>query len=534
MKGCYRTFKLIVLVALLLLSVSAYAQLSQNVKFMVFSDPHIYDEALGTEGVAWETYLQSDRKMLAQSESILKSAVDMIIAEAPDFVIVPGDLTKDGERQCHELFASYLKQLEDAGIPAFVAPGNHDINNPHAFSFQGDSTVPLPTVTPAQFDSIYEDYGFGEAIARDLNSLSYIAEPVDGVWIFSLDCCLYTDNTEKPETGGKFSEATLSWIDAWCDSAAAQNKLPIGMMHHGLLEHYTGQKLMFSEYVIDDYLNVSARFAAHGLELVFTGHYHAQDIAVMVKDGSHTVIDVETGSLVTYPCPVRTVTIDTDLIADIQSQFVTEIDYDLGGVTFPEFAQNFLLTGLNQIVLYTLMMPVEQRGYGVPQDTAAQYAPYIANAFAAHYAGDESPTLEILGMIQTLMASEDANELLIGSMLGALWLDETPDNTNTAQINMPTSIALSSSTLRNFALYPNYPNPFNPETTIGYRIARPGRIKMTVYDLKGRQVDVLVDGWMNAGEYTQVFSEKNLASGVYFVQLQNENMNLIRKITLMK
>ena len=295
--------------------------------FIVLSDPHVYDTSLGTEGAAWESYLLSDRKLLAESESILASAVSAILASDSqiDFVLVAGDLTKDGEKQCHELFQSYMIQLLDDGIKVLVVPGNHDINNPDAMAFEGDTTTEVDSVTPNEFEALYATMGFRDAIERDANSLSYIAEPVTGLWVFCLDSCKYEDNytNGSPETSGAFSDETLSWILENIQTAKVQNKTIIGMMHHGILEHFEGQSQLTGlgdEYVVDDWETVSESLAVQGFNLMFTGHYHAQDAVKSNFDDGSYLFDVETGSLVTYPCPMRFVTIGSDNQVQITGQ----------------------------------------------------------------------------------------------------------------------------------------------------------------------------------------------------------------------
>ncbi|MBC2745194.1 MAG: metallophosphoesterase, partial [Desulfosarcina sp.] len=172
--------------------------------FAVIADPHFYDTNLGTTGEAFEAYLAQDRKMLRESETILSSAIKMIKVRRPDFVLVTGDLTKDGELTSHQKFAGYMAQLEATGIHVLVCPGNHDINNPLAVSFDGAITRPVAHVSPVEFASIYDEFGYGEAIERDPHSLSYLAEPVEGLWVLALDVCKYEDNMASgyPETGG--------------------------------------------------------------------------------------------------------------------------------------------------------------------------------------------------------------------------------------------------------------------------------------------------------------------------------------------
>ncbi len=70
-----------------------------------------------------------------------------------------------------------------------------------------------------------------------------------------------------------------------------------------------------------------------------------------------------------------------------------------------------------------------------------------------------------------------------------------------------------------FALGQNFPNPFNPSTRISYAIPASGRTTLTVYDVRGRQVQTLVDGFQQAGNHEAEFGSAGLASGVYLYRL---------------
>ncbi len=85
--------------------------------------------------------------------------------------------------------------------------------------------------------------------------------------------------------------------------------------------------------------------------------------------------------------------------------------------------------------------------------------------------------------------------------------------------NIITSVAENSQTPHSFALEQNFPNPFNPTTTINYSLARPERVKLALHDVFGRQVRLLVDAQQSAGRYTLNFDGRSLASGVYFYRL---------------
>ncbi len=85
-----------------------------------------------------------------------------------------------------------------------------------------------------------------------------------------------------------------------------------------------------------------------------------------------------------------------------------------------------------------------------------------------------------------------------------------------------------------FTLAQNYPNPFNPVTTISFSVPSGSDVNLTVFDMAGRKVKTLVNGYVNAGAYDVIFDGANLASGVYFYQLTADNATIVNKMVLMK
>jgi photosystem II stability/assembly factor-like uncharacterized protein len=85
-----------------------------------------------------------------------------------------------------------------------------------------------------------------------------------------------------------------------------------------------------------------------------------------------------------------------------------------------------------------------------------------------------------------------------------------------------------------FSLEQNYPNPFNPTTTIGFNISERGFVKLTVYDLLGKEITTLINEEIAAGKYTVEFDAGNLSSGIYFYQLEAENFKQTRRMILMR
>jgi lysophospholipase L1-like esterase len=85
-----------------------------------------------------------------------------------------------------------------------------------------------------------------------------------------------------------------------------------------------------------------------------------------------------------------------------------------------------------------------------------------------------------------------------------------------------------------FALHQNYPNPFNPTTEITFALSVPARTTLCVYDLLGREVAMLQDGWMGEGIHHVRFNATGLPSGMYVYQLRSGEHSAVRRMLLMK
>ena len=88
--------------------------------------------------------------------------------------------------------------------------------------------------------------------------------------------------------------------------------------------------------------------------------------------------------------------------------------------------------------------------------------------------------------------------------------------------------------LTSFSLNDNYPNPFNPSTTISFTLPTVGMTKVTIFDITGREVQTLNRGVLNAGEHQFSFNASGLASGTYFYRLESQGFSEVKKMLLIK
>jgi hypothetical protein len=324
--------------------------------------------------------------------------------------------------------AEFFGELEAAGAEVLVCPGNHDINNPHAMAYDGDVTFPVPGVSPQEFRTIYNNFGFGQALAVDTSSLSYVAEPVPGLQVISIDVCRYDSNyiNNYPQTSGGFTPQLLQWVKDRIIDAKSMGKVIIAMQHHNMVEHFTNQKSIFSEYVIDDWETVYGELADLGLKVIFTGHFHAQDIRAISTPAGNQLHDIETGSTVTWPCPYRIMTLTQDSVLNITGKRIENINYNTGSLTFQQYALEQLETGLPASIIHYLTSPP----FNLSQGTAEFLEPAFTETLIAHYQGNEgSPSFSTNMIIITLYLTGYG---YIAEALESVWDDFAPDDWNTS------------------------------------------------------------------------------------------------------
>ncbi len=405
--------------------------IGNNLKIAVVSDIHYMAASLlknnAASGAAFQAYLDQDPKLIEYSDPIFRQCISQVIAEKPDMLLVPGDLTKDGEKVSHQELLKLFRAFDNAHIKVFVVPGNHDVNNPESAQYDGDNASPAPTISATDFASLYADYGYAKALARDPHSLSYVSQAFPGLWIMGLDACEYEDNKNIAIVGGRIKPETKQWALNWIAEAKKRHIVLFAMMHHGMVEHYAGQNQLDPGYVIDDYETIAHEFTNAGLSIIFTGHYHANDITSRT-DGDNVLYDIETGSMVTAPCPYRIISV-TGGEMNITTKYVRNISVRLpGDLDFPTYSKVFLSNHLDGYIGYALSNPP----YSLPSELVSVGAPLLRNGFMAHYAGDEMITPDEQAQVDAFGQYVPP----LGDALNSLWHDQAPEDNN-LQLKFP-------------------------------------------------------------------------------------------------
>lgn len=253
---------------------------SEDIKIAVISDVHFLSKKLTSPGKALSAYENSTGRNIEDLHSVLNLVLNNLLEEEIDVLLITGDLTNHGERQSHIDFIEKLKPLKEAGTCIFVTPGNHDINIPNSKQYIGDEATTVASVTVNEFEQLYNSLSFGNILSKDENSLSYVAEFNKDTWLLSLDANRYDENVNNSITGGRIRNETMIWALQILQKAQEKGVRVLGIMHHGLVEHMPFQSAFFSDYLIEDWKNKADSLAEAGLNIIFTGHFHSNDITL--------------------------------------------------------------------------------------------------------------------------------------------------------------------------------------------------------------------------------------------------------------
>ena len=384
-------------------------------KLVVLSDPHVMaPELLVSESKAWTSYLKGQRKMIDYSARLFDEMVSRIKNDLhPNLVLITGDLTKDGEQLSHAYVKAKLDELRTEGIQVLVIPGNHDLNNPNAVSYDGAETTAVEVATNDWFASQYTDYGYGPSSEREPSTLTYACEPIEGLVVIGID------SGKK----GELSSATLDWVCDKASKASSEGKRVIAMMHHPLIPHVTHAETLVRTYVIKDYDTIRQALIEAGVKVIFTGHFHTSDIAKDFNDSlTKEIYDVNTGSLISYPCDYREVTVSGDQSElRLTTSHITSLPNDS---TFSsDYAKERLHSAVKQMVKEIAKAKVRKEagslGVKLMAKKINKVSAAAADAFIIHAEGNEGQvdTSDIMESFEQIFQMVKGSREMCESML---------------------------------------------------------------------------------------------------------------------
>lgn len=340
----------------------------ENYDISIISDPHVlsYDLIADTEDFNKE--IKIDRKLLVESEALFKEALDLVDEANSQFLFLPGDLVKDGEYKSHQVVREHLLEWKNSkeNREVFLIPGNHDLNNHRSYDFKIDK--PTKNTSPAEFYDLYsfiyenpyvlemykDSQIFKNYLARVNKEyerekkysyyahgyFSYVAripserkETKSGLTLICLDTSIYSADTEqshrdnRENVPGSLILEQIEWAVEKIDEAKNRNDPVFVMAHHALMPNFRNQELVFSPFIIKEwrskYKSKDKRIDGktpievltdNGVKFLFTGHLHENGTAKYRSEMGNIAYDVQTGSTVTYPLPIRHVKLINKLI----------------------------------------------------------------------------------------------------------------------------------------------------------------------------------------------------------------------------
>lgn len=299
-------------------------------KFYLVTDTHYFEPSLGCSGKALDDYMKNEMYCLAESSNIVKATFDEIIKDSEiDTVIIPGDLSKDGEKQSHLGFIKELNRLKAAGKKVFVITAGHDYNDSPR-GYVGDEYVPVEPTTFEELYGLYYDFGLSEALAVDKETHSYIAEVAEGVRMIAFNC------DSKRETKGSIDDRLLEWAKVQIDKAKADGCFVFAINHYPIIPSVPVFDLIGDAH-IREWRKVASFLADNGVNLALTGHMHIQSINEFYSEAGNKFVDICTSVLVGSPGKYRKITIEDENTVDVESVDVPDFDWDKGGRTTEQY-----------------------------------------------------------------------------------------------------------------------------------------------------------------------------------------------------
>lgn len=270
----------------------------EPLEIWVWADIHYLASSLHDDGTVFRQLVeQGDGKVPEYSEAIADEFIRLCLERHPDAVVIPGDLTYNGERISLQELSEKLKTLQDSRIPVLVIPGNHDLMYPYARSYFGSNARKTPAISPEDFRKNCGAFGWEQAVARDSDSFSYVYALTDDVELMFLDA-----NT--PAAPGSVPDSTLAWAKKQLAWAKEDGKTVITVTHQSLLAQ---NKFMTKGFIISNHSNVESLLRKYGVTLNLSAHIHIQH--TVTEDG---LTDIATGCASVAPLRYGILNIGTD------------------------------------------------------------------------------------------------------------------------------------------------------------------------------------------------------------------------------
>ena len=308
--------------------------MAQPVKFYLVTDTHFRPNNMCENNEAYRDYMQYEQMCLAENEAILKATFTEIAKDKDtNIVIIPGDLSKDGEKQSHIELLKYLDALRKTGKKIYVITARHDFNQ-NATAFINGGRNPVEGTTKEELYDLYYEYGYSDAVAKHEGSMSYVAQIAPGIRMLALDSDGETDLSQGGDKGYINSDI-LAWAKQQAIDAKNSGNAMFAICHYPIIPSSPFFEIV-KDARIENRDEVIETLADCGVNLAFTGHMHIQSANVVKTKKGSEFWDVCTSALVGSPAAYRKVEFDGKT-ADIKTIKVPSFEWDMQGLTNDEY-----------------------------------------------------------------------------------------------------------------------------------------------------------------------------------------------------
>ena len=153
------------------------------------------------------------------------------------------------------------------------------------------------------------------------------------------------------------------------------------------------------------------------------------------------------------------------------------------------------------------------------------YADSVSHAIAGNYGGVYLQNLWLRAGTFTIKLFKNASNSL-ARLIYTAWVN--------AGSPLPVNIEHTGTLANSFELFQNYPNPFNPSTNIKFMLSKSGFVNLSVYDMNGKRVGVIINENMSSGTYDVHFNASYLSSGTYFYKITAGDYSSVKRMILIK
>lgn len=313
-------------------------------KVNIISDIHYYAREMGCEGKAFQKVNASASNEMYYSKEILENLVEQLSKDEPEIVLVSGDTTNKAEKPSHEGVIKILKSLKERGKRVYVITATHDFNdNGLTYQYDGDERKQVEGTKREELYDMYREFGPDEAISVHRQSMSYVVQLCDGYRLLALN----DDKNLKGASG--FSDDCFQWITKQIEDAKKNGQFIIPMTHHPMLSPSPFYKIIGGGNIMGEADKRIDEFTDMGLNFMFTGHTHMQDISYKYTDLGKIFYDITTAGAVGYPATYRQVTfMPSQGKIDVKS---VDIDCEINGVKLKDHLEDKFFGMIRRVIL---------------------------------------------------------------------------------------------------------------------------------------------------------------------------------------